>query len=369
MGNYMCLDATSLENLARKILVSLIERYENHYVNKGRKDDDFFALYPLLFDSPQKRRPAHFARKRILVLSDRPFDRVQIKEALKRIVSLHPEVRIRTDQIEAISGAGIKKIVPFLLKGTSEFSDIIAFVNGKKDAHVALQGLIDEIRVNRFLFPYLCELYNQKPEAGALAGALEKTLYVAARVNDSSKARFWKKYAFYDKLANLVKAQVMTANRTKSSLDAICNQYGIVLRGNDLLAAFADSRILVVGASNVAKADLVAIVREKGLDAKRFDFELDYKSPRFDFEKLRYSTRYAEVIAGPLPHSLKGSRGYSSGLALMADHPDIYPHLVLAMAGNELKITLDSFRKALGETYAFADLATPETQAPANGSL
>lgn len=359
MGNYICLGEHDLDILTRRILISMIERFETN-ANKGLKAEIFFEWYPALFNSPQKKRPAHFNRKRMLILSDNPIAPQDIKAALEKVEKKHPNIpgleHISPDQVEVKTAKALKRLETLSLEGTSEYADIIAFVNGKKDQHVYLNELINTVTLNRFLFPYLTVSYGAKPTSESIAGRMEKTLYVANKLNDDSKSMYWKKYAFFDKMANLIRNQVSTANRTKGSLDSICNQYGMVLRGHNVISADNQERILVMGDSKLSKENMVEIIKTVGLDPSKFDFDLDYKAADQDLEKLRYSTRYSEIIAGPLPHLIKGTRGYRSGLSLMEMNSNIYPHLVRAIANGELKITKESFLAALKDTYAYSYL-------------
>lgn len=107
-------------------------------------------------------------------------------------------------------------------------------------------------------------------------------------------------------------------------------------------------KIVVMGDSTVKVDKLRSIARKKGFDLDRFEFQLDYDRLRhYDFGKLRGSMGYAAVLAGPMAHKTLGTERASSYIAQAEQHPDEYPILIKMGTANELKITNNSFKKAL----------------------
>lgn len=108
------------------------------------------------------------------------------------------------------------------------------------------------------------------------------------------------------------------------------------------------SKIVVMGDSAVKIDKLRSIARKKGFDLSRFEFELDYdRLKHYDFGKLRGSMGYSAVLVGPMPHKTPGTERASSYIARAEQHPDEYPLLIKMGTANELKITNNSFKKAL----------------------
>ena len=107
-------------------------------------------------------------------------------------------------------------------------------------------------------------------------------------------------------------------------------------------------KIVVMGDSTVKVDKLRSIARKKGFDLDRFEFQLDYDRLRhYDFGKLRGSMGYAAVLAGPMANKTLGTERASSYIAQAEQHPDEYPILIKMGTANELKITNNSFKKAL----------------------
>lgn len=108
------------------------------------------------------------------------------------------------------------------------------------------------------------------------------------------------------------------------------------------------SKIVVMGDGAVKVDKLRSIARKKGFDPDRFEFELDYhRLKHYDFGKLRGSMGYAAVLVGPMPHKTAGALEASSFIARAQNHPGEYPILIKMGTANEMKITNNSFKRAL----------------------
>ena len=117
-------------------------------------------------------------------------------------------------------------------------------------------------------------------------------------------------------------------------------------------------KILVMGDSAVKVDKLRSIARKRGFDLNRFEFQLDYdRLKHYDFGKLRGAMGYAAVLAGPMAHKTLGTERASSYIAQAEQHPDEYPLLIKMGTANELKITNNSFKKALDRLIEL-DMAT-----------
>lgn len=144
---------------------------------------------------------------------------------------------------------------------------------------------------------------------------------------------------------------ITKANR-EDSLDDLLASLGM----SDLLETESNpyeermlGKIIVLGASAVNVDKLRSVAKKKGFDPDRFEFQLDYsRLKHFNFGKIRATTGYVAVLAGPIPHSTPGAAEASSFIARIENNPDEYPPLIKMQSGNDLKITLNSFKRALG---------------------
>ena len=107
-----------------------------------------------------------------------------------------------------------------------------------------------------------------------------------------------------------------------------------------------DGIIIVIGQSDVEKTKLAAVAKEFGFGKDRFEFHLDYEDAKtFDFSKTQWSTKYACILVGPMPHSGKAKGDYSSIIAALKQ-TDGYPPII-EMGNNGLNISKTSFRNSL----------------------
>lgn len=117
------------------------------------------------------------------------------------------------------------------------------------------------------------------------------------------------------------------------------------------------AKILVIGDSRVNKNDLYGIAKNLGIRRDVLEFELDYtRIHNFDFNNLRNSMVYSDVLVGPIPHRTEGIDGCSSFLAMADSHPEEFPKIIKLQSSNELKITKESFRNGLQNTRYFNEV-------------
>ena len=117
------------------------------------------------------------------------------------------------------------------------------------------------------------------------------------------------------------------------------------------------AKILIIGDSKVGKDILVAIAKNLGIREKKLEFELDYeKLTNYNFEKLRYTYSYSDILIGPMPHKVLGIEGFSSFLAMVEKNQEEFPKTIRLQSANELKITKESFKEALIKTRLYKDI-------------
>ena len=113
--------------------------------------------------------------------------------------------------------------------------------------------------------------------------------------------------------------------------------------------SYQDGIILVIGESNVRKDNLIGIIKDIGLDPKRFEFVLDYNEAKtYEYSKLQYNSNYRTVLFGATPHKTTGTGHHSSVIEEMKAE-DGYPRVVKLENNGSLKITKTNFRSKLEE--------------------
>ena len=115
-----------------------------------------------------------------------------------------------------------------------------------------------------------------------------------------------------------------------------------------------DAKILVLGALSCNKNDLLKKAKCLGIRKDQIEFGPDYMQlHNFNYEKLRNNSAYSDILVGPVPHKGKGIDGYSSFIAMVESNPEEFPNIIKLDSSNELKITKNTFEKALVKTKLY----------------
>lgn len=115
-----------------------------------------------------------------------------------------------------------------------------------------------------------------------------------------------------------------------------------------------DAKILVLGALSCNKNALLKKAKCLGIRKDQIEFGPDYMQlHNFNYEKLRNNSAYSDILVGPVPHKGKGIDGYSSFIAMVESNPEEFPNIIKLDSSNELKITKNTFEKALVKTKLY----------------
>lgn len=145
------------------------------------------------------------------------------------------------------------------------------------------------------------------------------------------------------------------ANRT-GNVSQILEKFGIDCH-NYTPCEYEIAKILVIGYPNVKITDLRKVVKEYGLDEKRFEFviqESDIK--HYPMQSLKNNCRYSDIFIGPIPHKTTGMGNCSSIIAEIKNNQDQYPKLTELRDSNKLKISKKSFSNAILNSELFKNL-------------
>lgn len=119
----------------------------------------------------------------------------------------------------------------------------------------------------------------------------------------------------------------------------------------------SNSKILIIGHSMINKNDMINIARQYGINESKLEFKLDYKKlSNYDFSILKNNMNYSDILVGPMPHSVRGINSYSSFLVMTEREPESFPKITKLKDANELKITKETFKKAILNTRLYNDL-------------
>lgn len=156
--------------------------------------------------------------------------------------------------------------------------------------------------------------------------------------------------AVSERLNDALLPALTKANRTGElgQLLALLGMRDLVSESSDL--AFEPVRVMVLGDSTIKEGQLRSLIRKRGLDPANFEFVLGYDELKHaNFAKLRNSFTYRAIMVGPMPHSTPGKGNSSSFMTEVENHPENYPPLIRLQDSTGLRITNNSFKRALDE--------------------
>lgn len=114
--------------------------------------------------------------------------------------------------------------------------------------------------------------------------------------------------------------------------------------GHNLLGK---KKILVLGATELNENIMKGIAKHYGFENSDFEFETDYSKVVNYSGRLQNANRYHTVLFGACPHKVVGLGDYSSLIEKFKQCED-YPYAIDARSkSGELKVTKESYRKAL----------------------
>ena len=162
-----------------------------------------------------------------------------------------------------------------------------------------------------------------------------------------------------NEIIETIKQKVFVAN-ANNELEILLDKIGINYpKQNSMNNCSSNSgtpsgKILIIGESSVKKNNIIGMLKddEFGFDnlsiTRRFDFVFEYETLNsYPFNKLT-KWNYAAILAGPIPHSIRGREDNSSLLVKLEKNEDgIYPPVIRLMANSKLKITKQNIHDTL----------------------
>jgi len=123
------------------------------------------------------------------------------------------------------------------------------------------------------------------------------------------------------------------------------------IQGHNLLGK--NEKILVLGNTDIRVAEMRAIARDfYGFEKTDFEFITDYEKVKNVAGRVHGSERFAAVIFGNCPHKVAGMGNYTSIIEEFKQRADCPISIDARTEAGGLKITKQSFRKALTQVYS-----------------
>ena len=120
-----------------------------------------------------------------------------------------------------------------------------------------------------------------------------------------------------------------------------------LLEIEEVLHTFPHGKIYLMGDSAVKEKDLIGISESLGISKDRIVRVQFNDTVNFDYSIFENNPKIGAVMFGPMPHKTEGCGDYSSVIARMEDHREMYPRVIRLMANGVLKITKTNFKSEL----------------------
>ncbi len=115
--------------------------------------------------------------------------------------------------------------------------------------------------------------------------------------------------------------------------------------GHDLLGK--KGRILVLGAASLDEKTMNGIAKQYGFERRDFVYETDYEKVKSMAGRVSYGERFSAIILGACPHKVSMLGDYSSFVEKCKNDENLPDTYETRTNSGELKLTKESFRKAL----------------------
>lgn len=118
-----------------------------------------------------------------------------------------------------------------------------------------------------------------------------------------------------------------------------------------------NSKILIIGAVNSNKNDIYKTFKNVGISSDRIEIFEDFdKLTGFDVEKLKYNTKYSDILVCAVPHKMKNIGDYPDIISMIEHNQEEFPLLnKITNESGELRFSISGLRKAIGKTKIFKD--------------
>lgn len=153
--------------------------------------------------------------------------------------------------------------------------------------------------------------------------------------------------------------EIEMANRN-NEMDYLLDKYGVSLEVERMPIYIRTTKILVVGGLSGSVSDYQKCAKKLDIDPNNVDFLDYYDFKKFSAESLRYSSKYSDIIFGPVPHKSKDMGDVESLLHAIKNNEAAFPKLTISTANstsNQLKFSISSFRECLLKTYYYEILS------------
>ena len=118
-----------------------------------------------------------------------------------------------------------------------------------------------------------------------------------------------------------------------------------------------NSKVLIIGAINSNKNDIYKTFKNIGISSDRVEIFEDFeKLTGFDVERLRYNTKYSDILVCAVPHKMKNIGDYPDMISMIEHNQSEFPLLnKITNEAGELRFSISGLKKAIEKTKIIKD--------------
>lgn len=168
----------------------------------------------------------------------------------------------------------------------------------------------------------------------------------------------------YKQMASLINSvteritkELYIANRL-GTLEEVLKKYDLEEEKEIVSSCYLpNSKVLIIGAVNANKNDIYKTFKKLEISPDRVEIYEDYeKLTGFDAEKLRYNTKYSDILVCAMPHKMKNIGDYPDLISMIEHNQSEFPLLnKITNESGELKFSINGLRNAIKKTRIFRD--------------
>ena len=160
-----------------------------------------------------------------------------------------------------------------------------------------------------------------------------------------------------DSVYDKIKTELYIANRF-GNLEEVLKKYNLE-EEKEIISSYylPNSKVLIIGAVNANKNDIYKIFKKISISPDRIEILDEYeKLTGFDVEKLRYNTKYSDILVCAVPHKMKNIGDYPDMISMIEHNQAEFPLLnKITNESGELRFSISGLKKAIEKTKIFKD--------------
>lgn len=160
-----------------------------------------------------------------------------------------------------------------------------------------------------------------------------------------------------DSVTDKIKRELYIANRF-GTLEEVLKKYNLE-EEKEIVSSYylPNSKLLIIGAVNANKNDIYKTFKKVNISPDRIEILDEFeKLTQFDVEKLRYNTKYSDILVCAVPHKMKNIGDYPNMISMIEHNQAEFPLLnKITNESGELRFSISGLRKAIEKTKIFKD--------------